>query len=637
MTLKPNPAGAIAICEQEKHAAGSGWAATKDAKSLEAQGWKMWLLTLFPFWFEEDFSEDHIQYWELRWSVLQRIKQGTVVPNKELVALLILGRGLGKSSVLECARVMRGAILNKGYSLIISETDDQAQEHLGNVRILIEHPDSHLLEYYPQMAIADNADALKGMPTADRKEMFICKNGWICRSKGLNAKMRGLRVGIHRPDDLCFDDIDDVNDSLALSLSKERQITASILPVQARADVTIDTGQNLISEHSFVNRVFTGKTDALAERTLIGVSNAFTHLKIDSKIDNKGRMRHRIAEESMPSWAGLNVLRAQKFLDDSGLQTFLAEYQNEFGQFKAGKVISNYNETAQIITWSMFAKLFGQRRIPRHWKSKAGLDVGYSEGLYPHYSAWIFVATAAMNSPLPNAKFLYRGRSFKGTSIDDQAAIIKSEMYPDECEMIDTWQMSHERTGEMLTLRQKYDLPFSKFQFYKAEDGVAQWKHLSMCDYSQPNPFKPDEKMGEAYKIGRPQLFYIVDDDQYVFAHNDRGLSLFRDQVSTWEYVPVKITEQGQTIQKPSKMNDDFMDAFKSTIAMFGAEALPLTDKELIEDAMPAPYKMENLLKKSPYKKHLSDSQSLARALMEMEVKEQLGIEEDYERDDDGW
>jgi len=553
---------------------------------LEKQGWRVWLLTLFPFWFSEDFSDEHIKYWELHWSAMMRIKRGEDVPNQDLVKMLLLGRGLGKSAIIEAARIMRGSILGRGYSLIISETDDQAQEHLGNCRILIEHPDSRLVEFYPNMAIADNADALKGMPTADRKEMFICKNGYIVRAKGLSAKMRGLRVGIHRPDDLAFDDVDDVNDSLAVSANKLRLITASILPVQARENVTVDVGQNLISEHSVVNQIFKGKTDALADRTVIGVANAFTQLDIESAIDETGKMRHVILETSIPSWKGFNIKRAQKFLDNSGLQTFYAEYQNEFDQFKSGKVISNYNEKAQVITWSQFEQVFGERRIPRHWHCLAGLDIGYSTGQYPHYSAWDFIATAGLNSPLPGSLFLYRSRSFMGISIDDQAVSIQSELYPEEMAMIQSWQMSHERTGEMMTLRQKYALPFNKFHFYKAEDGVAQWKHLSMCDKTKPNPFNDDEELDTGWNIGKPTLYYIVDDEQEVFAQDDKGLKLFRDQVSTWEYVPVKLTESGQTMQKPAKVNEDHCDVVKSIIAFFGARAADFSYEEKVEIAM---------------------------------------------------
>lgn len=565
---------------------------------LEAQGPFVWLMTLFPFWFGSDFSEDQIGFWELRWSVLQRYKRqqeedrkhnfrteeekvahyqalGIYVTAKEATIFEFWGRGLAKSSTIEAARIMYGAILGSGYSLMVSETDDQAQEHLGNCRILIEHPDSRLLEFYPEMAMTETADALKGMPTADRKEMFICKNGWILRAKGLAAKMRGLRVGNQRPTEIALDDIDDVNDSLMVSMNKERLVTASILPVLDKQRLIIDFAQNLITEHSFATRLFRGKSDALAERTVFGVTNAFTQLDIETYTDATGKLRHRIKPSSIPSWAGLNIDTAQRFLDNSGLQTFKAEYQNEFDQFKSGKVIPEFGDH-QIISWSEFEAVFGARRIPPHWICKAGLDVGYSTGQHPHYSAWDWFATSAMNSRYPGLVFCYRSRSYMGTSIDDQAMSVQADMWPDE--HVTTWQMSHERTGEMMTLNEKYGFRFTKFQYYKAEDGVAQWRHLSRIDPEKHNPFTGEN--------GCPFLFYVVDDDQKQIARDDSGMKLLREQVPMWEYVTVKVTESGQTQQKPSKIADDHCDVNKGILALFAPPAKGLTKEEKVEEIL---------------------------------------------------
>jgi hypothetical protein len=547
------------------------------AGELESKGWEVWLKTIWPFWFEEEFSEDHRKFWSLFWEVVQDIKAGRTPAPEKMAILLILGRGLGKSASTEAARILRGAILNTGYALIISETDDQAQEHLGNMRMLIEHPESRLTEFYPQMAIAENADLLKGMKTTDRKEMFICKNGFIGRSKGLTAKMRGIRVGTQRPDDVCLDDIDDVDDSIGVSLGKLRIITASILPVVARKNATISFSQNLISENSVINQIYTGKADALAQRTVIGVTNAFANLDIDSSVDPKtGRLRHSILATSVPTWAGLDIYQAQRFLDNSGLQTFLAEYQNQFDQFKSGKVIPEYNEAVQIITWSEFESVYGTRTIPDHWQKRVGLDIGYSEGNHPHYSAWAFVATAAQNSNLPGKTFVYKSRSFKGTSIDDQALQILAETP----EHINLWQMSHEKTGEMMTLNRKYKIPFTKFRHYRAEDGVSQWRHLSKVNTEKPHPFR-EGTMGDCL------LFYIVDDDQLQVAKNDRGHKLLREQVPTWEYVPIKITDSGLTQEKPSKINDDVCDALKGVFASFGPASTQLTVEEKFVESIP--------------------------------------------------
>lgn len=574
---------------------------------LEQQGWRDWLMTLFPFWFAEEFSADQAAFWELRWSVLQRYKQqmriwgqftdqeertqhfikiGIYVTPKEATAFEFWGRGIGKSATLEAARIMYGAVLSSGYSLMISETDDQAQEHLGNCRILIEHPDSKLVQYYPDMAITDNSDAVKNMPTADRKEMLICKNGWILRAKGLSAKMRGLRVGTQRPTEICLDDVDDVNDSLMVSLNKERVVTSSILPVLAKERLIIDFGQNLITDHSFATRLWNGKSDALSERTIFGVTNAFEKLDIDSFIDDTGKLRHTILPTSIPSWKGLNITAAQRFLNNSGLQTFLAEYQNEFDQFKSGKVIPEYDESVQIITWSDFERVFGEKRIPAHWQSIVGLDVGYTEGNYPHYSAWVFMTAAAQNSRYPGLQFVYRSRFFKKVSIDDQAEQIKQEMWPSE--NVYSWQMSHEKTGEMMTLNKQHQLPFYKFKYYKSEDGVAQWRHLSRPDKRYPHPFLPDDQLEDGtYSLGRPLLYYIVDDDQRIHARNDDGMMLLRQQISEWDYVPVKLTDSGQTVQKPSKVNDDGVDALRAIICYFGAVPTELNQAEKIQARMP--------------------------------------------------
>jgi hypothetical protein len=190
-----------------------------------------------------------------------------------------------------------------------------------------------------------------------------------------------------------------------------------------------------------------------------------------------------------------------------------------------------------------------------------------------------------MNSNLAGKVFIYRSRSFKGTSIDDQADAIKRDMF--DGERVSMWKMSHEKTGELMTLNQKHGLPFSKFGYYKSEDGVAQWQHFSRADKSKPNSFNYDfEKDGE-YQLGDCELYYIVDDDQVQIARDDKGHKLLRDQVSTWEYVPVKITDSGQTVQKPSKINDDVCDATKGLMAYFQPGATKLTQEEALEKSLP--------------------------------------------------
>lgn len=571
---------------------------SEKARELESKGWEVWLKTIFPFAFSKPFAPFHREFWNLWWEICLKIRDKEYIEPEKLTILYLLGRALGKSSTGTPSSLMKGAIVGQIYSLYISEVFDQAAEHLDNVRFLILHPNSRLTEYYPHLALDAKGTAKLGLKGKDAEGIFITTGGCVFRAFGLDSSGRGIGLAGRRPDDYNIDDVDNLSHSIAVSTNIIKKVTRNFLMTQdliGEIPVTTKVLQNLIIEHGFVNQVYRHKTDALAKRTVIGVVNTFEKLDVDTTVDESGKIRHTILPSSIPTWEAVSLDVAQRILDLLGLEGFMAECQNDFALGGSGRVIPEYDENVQIVSWSEFERVFGSRRVPSHWKIKAGLDVGYSDGQHPHYSAWVFLATSAMNSPLPNKYFLVKGRSFKATSIDDQAEIVKSEL-GEMFSQVNQWQMSHERTGEMLTLQQKYQIPFAKFQYYKPEDGVAQWRHLSRPDKSQPHPFKKDEFVNGEWALGCPSLFYIVDDDQVLMPRDDNGLRLFREQVSTWEYVPVKITESGQTQQKPSKVNDDFADAFKNTIALWGAFAARLTEFEKEEASMPEHLRLTKVL-----------------------------------------
>lgn len=572
------------------------------ARQLEARGWEVWLRTIFPFAFSKPFAPFHRQFWELWWEICLKIRDGEHIEDETLTILCLWGRALAKSSTGTPSTLMKAAIVGQIYSLYISEVFDQAAEHLDNVRYLIMHPNSRLVEFYPHLALDAKGTAKLGLKGKDAEGIFITTGGSVFRAFGLDSSGRGIGLAGHRPDDYNIDDVDNLTHSVAVSMGIVKKITRNFLMTQdliGDIPVTTKVLQNLIIEHGFVNQVYTHRTDALAERTVIGVVNTFERLDIDTDIDAvTGKIKHTILPTSVPTWEAVSIDTAQRILNLLGLEGFMAECQNSFDAQKSGAVIPEYDEDAQVISWSQFEQVFRSREIPRHWRTKVGLDVGYSGGQYPHYSAWAFIATSAMNSAYPGLVFVFKTRSFIGTSIDDQAETIKYELTQTAHGNVESWQMSHERSGEMMTLNQRHQMNFSKFQYYKAEDGVAQWRHLSRSDKTKPNPFKPDTLDGTGhYKIGRPFLYYVVDDDQLFMPRDDSGQKLARSQIPSWHYVPVKITESGQTVQKPSKIGDDICDAIKSTLALFGADPTELTHNELIEEQMSPQNRMENLSK----------------------------------------
>jgi hypothetical protein len=650
------------------------------AAELESHGWHTVLMTLMPDAFEEEFSDDHVKFWDLGWSVLLRLREqqkyrrlGLIpkkqedipqfwkdrhifIHDKEMVVLLILGRGLAKSSTIEAFAVIRACILGGLYCLYVCESQDQAEEHVGNIKGLIDDEDSRVIEFYPHMEIDPNA-IFKGKKTKDRADLVMTKGGAIYRAKGLNASLRGLRILGRRPDLILLDDVDGVNDSIPVSVKKAKQITSSVIPTQARRDVQIMFGQNLILETGVMNLIHSGKIDALAERTTIGVTNTFVKFEEGKEYQTyfdeaDGRIKHRILPTARPTWAGVDMSQAQKFLNDSGLPTFLSEYMNQFEHLKTEKVFHEWNEARHVIIWSMFEAKFGVRHIPGHWRSKASADIGYSKN---SLSAWGWWASAAQNSPLPSLYFGYRSRTYTLDSIDDQAVDIWEDLFPDHsigkrhfeatqvfnnypelfrllktkprCKefleryayntglnkfelkpfdpaaatdedkkdyyvnqaqktyksQIQTWVLSHEKSGERLTLAQKYGLPIQKVKEFGADAGVSEANHLLRGDYTRPHPFYEDEIILDEnneptgiYKLGRPYLYIIVDDDQIKAPRDDRGWKTFRSQVANQVWTEEKLTELGLTKTIPLKFESDHCDEFR----MFATNyAMPASTK----------------------------------------------------------
>lgn len=587
---------------------------TPQSETLEEQGWEAWLRTIAPQSVTAPFSKEHIEFWEHFWSVLMRKRRGEQIPPDERDIIVPFGRGMAKSTSAELAAIAEGCILNEGLVLYVSDTQQLAEEHLFSIKAILESP--QVAHYYPGMSKPKLSKG--GNQAKYTQDTIICENGWAATARGMNSNVRGGRVGTSRFTLVICDDVDTLTDSLAVVEKKKRILARTIFPAMAKAGLTI-FAQNPITPTSVMSQILARKTDIMSRRTVIGGKpvKAFNEVTLDYVAERNGGGYWDIAH-CEPNWEYFNIDDARAFLAKSGREAFLAEYQHEFTD-KSGLVISNQNLDASVITWSEFERVFGTRYIPPHWRAGVGLDVGYSDGMHPHYSAWMFLTVSAMNSAIPGLHFIYRSRTFQHTSIDEQAMSVWESLLPDESVgrsfaeyqtdfanyenltsrfgvpyaqqggMITTWQLSHERTGEMLTLRQRYGMPFNKFAHWGKEDGVAQWNTLSLCDTSKPNPFKEDVFLDDEgqYELGKPQIYYIVDDDQLDNPRDDNGLKLFREQLSTWMYVPTKINEAGLSKELPSKVNDDTLDPVKSMLYYFGRNPTELNQQEKIVARMP--------------------------------------------------
>ena len=700
----------------------------QSAKSaeLEALGWREWLMTLCPFAFEEDFSADHIQYWDLVWSVFMRIREqkkyillGMPIPeqflikDKEYIVLLILGRGLAKSSTIEAMAMMKGCLIGAGYCLTVCEGQDQADEHITNIKWLIDSDESRVTEFYPHMSLDPNV-VFDGKKTKNRTDLFITIGGWICRAKGLDAKLRGIRIGKWRPDLINVDDIDSVNDSIAVSVKKLRQLLTSVFPTIARLHAQINVGQNIIIETGVVNTIYSGMSDALADRTTIGVSNTFEHFRenieyVSELDDEDGRVKHKILATAQPTWKGVSIAAAQRFLSISGLDSFLAEYMNSFAHQKTGKVFE-FDEKRHLITWEAFEAKTGSKCIPGHWRGKASADLGYSKD---SLSAWGFYARAAQNAPkdIAGRYFGHRSMTFELDGIDDQAIEIWKRLFPDpergkkhfeatqefgkypelfrvlnldgHCSQflkrfdynpvkdqfdlrpidplnvkeisdeekalfyvkdanrtfrsqIQSWVISHEKTGEQKTLAKMYGIPATKVKRFEADAGVAEANHLLRGDYTQPHPFYEDEIVPDTglYRLGSPYIFFLV--DRIMAPRGDQDFKTFREQVGGQRWTQEKLGELGLSKTIPMKYKSDHPDEFRIFCVDYALpESTPKTIQEEVTARIPEKYHRKEGVAMSVEEQM---SASAAREWAEEKVKRELGLidEDDPEYEDYG-
>src|SRR6185369_13227792 len=154
------------------------------------------------------------------------------------------------------------------------------------------------------------------------------------------------------------------------------------------------------------------------------------------------------------TWPEVTKDMWQATLQRVGPESFLSEYQHDMSVAQEERVLPEYDDRTlrlHVITWSQFEAKFGMRRIPSDWGCDVGLDIGYTTG---HKSAWSFTAKVPQRSELAGSIFRYRGRTFTGIGIDEQSAIIRSELWPNE--VLQRQFMSHEKLGERLVLAQKH-------------------------------------------------------------------------------------------------------------------------------------------------------------------------------------
>jgi len=593
---------------------------SRDASAIE-RDWQSWLRAVGPRTFTGSFAPFHCEFWDWFWRLLEKRRAGQSISDEEQAFLAVWARGMGKSANVEWAAIAEGALIGKGYVLYVSGTQALADGHVQSIRERLESDE--ISRYYPHLG--QPKVGKHGNQYGWRQDFLITSGGWAIRPLGLDVGVRGGRVGDLRPSLIIFDDVDDHSDSPLVVSNKLETIARSIIPAGTRETVYLGA-QNLIQRNGVFSQIVARKTSVLSRRIVSGPFPAFEGLEIEQRQTADG-LRNVIVAGS-PTWADFDLAACQKFLDDSGLEAFLAEYQHDFSASEQGRVIPEYDEARHVISWSQFERVFGLRFVPQHWEREVGHDVGFTAG---HLSAWTWVATSAENSPFPGLRFRYRGATFVGASVDEQAERVRALMAPDstvdrrfdETPLVIGWRMSHEALSERITYARKHALPFSSCNSAKTA-GISQWRHYLRADRTKPHPFHEDEKLPDGlYRLGFPGWFDIVDDDQLLAPRDDRGLMTHRRQTLEWRYRPDQLGVAGMSQNLPMKADEDTCDSTRMVTASWGPQVFPLTEEEQNEAKLAPHFRRDAIAALPPEERDLAE---LGRAVQQGMIRKRDGL-----------
>jgi hypothetical protein len=275
--------------------------------------YQRWLTGLFPTAVSAGFGPHHDELWRWVWA----LRRGT----RPRPFVAIWPRGGGKSSTAELAAIAAGALESRRYVLYVCATQDLADKHVTDIARRLE---SETIErYYP--ALGAREVSKYGIARGWAGSRLRTASGFMVDAIGLNAAVRGIKAGDHRPDLIIIDDVDHLHDSPSVTDGKIATLTQSVLPAGS-PDLAVLAVQNLIHPDSIFSRlagVSQYAADFLADRVVSGPHPAIIDLETEIQ-DGRSIIVHGTA-----LWDGQNLAVCQNAIDTYGETAFRRESQQE--------------------------------------------------------------------------------------------------------------------------------------------------------------------------------------------------------------------------------------------------------------------------------------------------------------------
>jgi hypothetical protein len=595
---------------------------TPQAAALEARGYEPWAMTLGRRTFKSPFSPFHHRFWRWYWPARMKLLRGEQLTADELTALLIWGRGLGKSSHVEWACIAEGALgegvtEEPGFVGYVCADSDLAKGHLQSIRNRLLSPE--IAHYYP--GLANPRLDTHGHQLGFRQDFLATDSGWGIVPLGLKEGVRGGKLLDQRYTMFVFDDVDNRKYSSDVIRKNLEIIAYEILPAGTPGRTLKLFPQNLIRDDGVLAQILNRESDVLSRRTVIGNDKdepqpAFDDVELELDDERPGSYRIKSAT---PVWEGFDVNAAEVFLSDSGRSGFMAEFQHDLTGERGEFVLQNFRDEVHVITESQFASPYGTRSIPYYWPKRGFNDWAKTNtAKHANVAGFLSVSPQMRDPRTSGLVFLHDCMTFEaGTGADEVALRIIKTLSPvaKVGDKVKTWEEvlsdalsrenmpdygtnltdmverardarskvvpalvrpivrhhkvsfrgSHdENNGALKVYRDVYGLDFASTN-PGADGGVELLNSLMLVDRTRPHLFKPDEREEDGlYKLGFTRFYMIVKDDKAApppanaRPRDLRDSDRARYQLRKWRELPVKDNETGEVERGPEKRNDDF-------------------------------------------------------------------------------
>ena len=277
--------------------------------------WEKWCYKFFPEVCTSPFGDRHHDVWN--WA--EALRPG-IRPRPKVIPW---PRGAAKSSTAEMITARLGCTLERHFVLYISETQEQADEHVQNIA-----------ELFAKLGIFRAVDSY-GRSKGWKRNQLRTLDGFNVSGIGLDVAKRGVKIEGYRPDMLILDDVDGRHDSPEVTRKKKQILQESLIPAGS-ADLAILFAENLIKEDSIMDQLVKGTAGFLLDCELSPAIPAVDKLEVDFRFDPEIQRKRYFIIGGKATWEGQNLKTCEKQINDWGLDAFLREANHEVEGDKDG-------------------------------------------------------------------------------------------------------------------------------------------------------------------------------------------------------------------------------------------------------------------------------------------------------------